>query len=102
MPWGSASRATASGDSGGGSEARRVVARELAARDVARSGQLAEDDPQRVAEVELVVAVGAEHERRRRVGLPGQQPHDVQGGLVGPVQVLEDEDRRRAAAALTQ
>jgi hypothetical protein len=74
----------------------------LAARDVARPGQLSEDDPQRVAKVELVVAIGAEHERRRRVGLPGQQPHDVEGGLVGPLQVLEDEDRRRAARELAQ
>ena len=92
MPCGSASCATASGDSRGSSQRAMSL----------RRGQLSEHDAQRVAQVELVVAVGAEHERRRRVGLPGQQPHDVEGGLVGPVQVLDDEDRRRAARELAQ
>jgi hypothetical protein len=55
-----------------------------------------------VAQVELVVAVGAEHERGSRVRLPRQQPHDVERGLVGPVQVLDDEDRRGPARELAQ
>ena len=56
-PWGSASCATASGDS----------ARELAAIDPPRRGQLAEHDPQRAAQVELVVAVGGDDEGGRRL-----------------------------------
>jgi hypothetical protein len=54
-----------------------------------------------VRAVDLVVAVGGEHERGHGVHPPGEQPQDVERGLVGPVEILEDHDRRRPAAQLT-
>jgi hypothetical protein len=55
-----------------------------------------------MAKLELVVAIGGDDERGRRVDLAGQQAHDVETGLVGPVEVLEHEDRRRAVGELAQ
>jgi hypothetical protein len=55
-----------------------------------------------MAQLELVVAVGGEDQDGCGVGLPRQQPQDVEGGLVGPMQVLEHEDGRRAAHELAQ
>jgi hypothetical protein len=63
----------------------------------AARGQLAEHDPHRVGGVQLVVAVGGDNQRRQRVGAPGDELQDVERGLVGPVEVLEDEDRGAAA-----
>ena len=64
------------------------------------TGELAEHDPQRVSAVELVVAVGRQHQRRDRLDAASEQAHDVQRGLVGPVQVLQHHDARRPAAQL--
>jgi hypothetical protein len=55
-----------------------------------------------MAQLELVVAVGGEDQDGCGVGLPRQQPQDVEGGLVGPMQVLEHEHRRRAAGELAR
>ena len=76
--------------------------RQLAAGDPLRRGQLAEHDPQGVAKLELVVAIGGDDQRRRRVHLAREESQDVEGRLVGPVQVLEDEHGRRAARELAQ
>ena len=59
--------------------------------------QLPERDPQRMRPVELVVTVGGDDEGREVVEPAGQEPEDVEGGGVGPVEVLEDEDRRGQA-----
>jgi hypothetical protein len=87
LPWSTpadpASAATASAESAG---QRHPVC--------SVTGQLAEHDPQRMRAVELVVAVGREHQRRDRLDATGEQAHDVQRGLVGPVQVLEHHDAR--------
>ena len=76
--------------------------RDLEAIDPLRRGQLAEDDPQPLAQVEVVVAIGGDDEGGHRLHLPGQQPQDVEGGLVGPLHVLEHEHGRRAPRELAQ
>ena len=48
---------------------------------------------------ELVVAVADEHETRRRRNPAAEQPHDVQGALVRPVCVLDDDHRCTAPPA---
>ena len=60
--------------------------------------QRAEHHAQRVRAVEFVVAVGGDHERRQRLDPARQQPDDVERRLVGPVQVLEHDDRGPSAA----
>ena len=75
-----------------GGERRQGQSRRRAA------GQLAEDDPQRVARIELVVAIGDEHQRGEPLDAPSEQAQDVERGLVGPVEVLEDDDVRRPRA----
>ena len=52
--------------------------------------------------VELVVAVGRQHERRQRLDPAGEQAHDVERGLVGPVQILQHDDARRPPAELAR
>ncbi len=59
-------------------------------------GQLAEQDPERVRARQLVVAVRREHQRRHAAQPPGQHAQQVEGRLVGPVQVLEDQHHRLA------
>ncbi len=44
--------------------------------------------------LDLVVAIGGEHERFSRVDAPAKHAQDVERGLVGPVHVLEHEQRR--------
>ncbi len=75
---------------------------QLAALDPPRRGQLAEHDPQRVAQLELVVAVGRDDEGGLRVHLARDEAQDVERRRVGPVQVLEHEDRGRAAPQLVE
>jgi predicted nucleotidyltransferase len=62
--------------------------------------ELAEHDPERMGAVDLVVAVAGENERGDRLEPSRQQPEDVERRLVGPVDVLEDEDRRRRGRQL--
>jgi hypothetical protein len=68
--------------------------------DGAAGRQLAEHDPERMRAVELVVAVGGHDQGRHRLHPAGEQQQDVQGRLVGPVHVLEHEDRRGPRAQL--
>ena len=58
--------------------------------------QLAQDEPQRMRAVELVVAVGRDHERLCVADPPAEDTQDVERRLVGPVHVLDDDDQRRA------
>jgi hypothetical protein len=50
--------------------------------------------------VELIIAVAGHHQRRHRLHPAGEQPQDVQGRLVGPVHVLENEHARDPRAQL--
>jgi hypothetical protein len=60
------------------------------------AGQGAEGPPQPGAVAGLVVAVG-EHQQAGQLGdAPGQPADHVQGGVVGPVQVLDHQQRRPA------
>ena len=70
--------------------------RELEAAHPPGGGQVADDHAQRVPGPELVVAVG-HHHHRRRAGHPAADEHEqVQGGLVGPVGVLDHRHHRPA------
>ena len=60
------------------------------------------DGPQRVPPVQVVAAVGS-HDRHGRGEAPGEQiAEQVQGGLVGPVQVLDHQQQRRLPAELDE
>ena len=63
-------------------------------------GELSEHEPERVLAIELVVAVAREDECARGVEAPCEEPHDVERGLVGPVQIFEDHDGRGSAREL--
>ena len=80
-------------------DGRRRQRRDRDPRHRPRGRQLAQDERQRVRAVELVVAIAGEHERGDRVDLARQQAQHVERRLVGPVQVLEHEDRRAAPAS---
>ncbi len=55
---------------------------------------------QRVAPVEVGVPVGAHHQQARPQGPPRHRPQEPDGGVIGPVEVVEHEhDRRRLAEA---
>ena len=69
----------------------RVAARELAER-----------DPQRVGAVELVVAVAGDEQRRDGRDATAEQAEHVERRLVGPVHVLEHDDRRLPLGELAQ
>jgi hypothetical protein len=64
--------------------------------------QLSEENPERMGAVERVVPVAGHDQGRQRLHPAGQQPQDVQGRLVGPVHVLEDEHRRAPCAELVR
>ena len=54
-----------------------------------RAGEVAGDQLHRVLGAELVVPVGDHHQGGRGTEPAGQEPEQVQGGLVGPVEVLD-------------
>ena len=56
--------------------------------------ELPENDPKRMVVLELVAPERGQDKRRNRVSPATEQPEDVEAGLVRPVHVLEDEDRR--------
>jgi hypothetical protein len=78
----------------------RGQAGELQPGDGSDPRKLAEHDPQRVGAGHLLVSVAGDHQRRHLVDAAGEEPHDVERGLVGPVDVLEHEHRRRRRAEL--
>ena len=57
---------------------------------------------QRVAGLELGVAIGAEQQRAARLRRADEVPEQLQRRAVGPVQVVEDEHERRAVADLAE
>ena len=61
----------------------------------ALGGQVAEHDPERVVHGQLVVTVGDQQQRRDPAEPPAEQAEQVNGGLVGPVHVLDHHDRER-------
>jgi hypothetical protein len=61
---------------------------------------VAEHDAQWVSRLKLVVAVGDDHQRRDCLQAAGEQAHNIQRRLVGPMCVLEDEDGRQVCAQL--
>ena len=56
-----------------------------------RGHEIAQHGPQRVGGPQ-VLAVGQHQQQRERVDPAAQEPHQVERGLVGPVQILDDED----------
>jgi hypothetical protein len=69
--------------------------------DGAGRGELAENKAQRMAWAELVVAVGA-HDQCTGRQPTGDESRHVERCLVGPVEVLEDDDRGLARAELPE
>jgi hypothetical protein len=63
---------------------------------------LAEDDPERVRAVELVVAVRGDDESGHGVHATGEEAQDVERGLVRSVHVFDHEDRELARRQHTQ
>ena len=61
-------------------------------------GQLPDGDPQRVVGGQALVAVGDQDQGARMPDPPAQEAQQVEGRLVGPVHVLDDEDRRASGA----
>ena len=64
-------------------------------------GKLTQYDTQHVRRVQLVVPIRRQHQRGSRgFQAPTDQGEHVERGLVRPVQVIEDENRRRVPAQL--
>ena len=61
--------------------------------------ELADDEPEWMGPVELVVAVGGDDQHRNRLDSAREEPEDVERRLVRPVDVLEHEDRRAVRGA---
>ena len=83
-PWSAASAATACSRQG----LDRDPCRPAAGR------HLAEQNPEGVSPVELVITVGRNQKHGQRIDAAGDDPEDVEGRLVGPVHVLEHDDAR--------
>ena len=66
----------------GNAHAQRVV-----------TSEFAEDAPQGMRRGEAVVAVGDHQQAARALNAPTHVTHEIEGSLVGPVQVLEHYDR---------
>ena len=66
------------------------------------TAKAAEDDPQGVGRLELVVAIGREHERGRRLDAAAKQAQHVESRLVRPVQVFEHEHARPLSQLVEQ
>ncbi|CAM5738130.1 hypothetical protein SAFG77S_02935 [Streptomyces afghaniensis] len=62
--------------------------------DRSQSGEVAQYRRQRVCGADLIVAVGGQEQEGDPVDPPGQEAHQVQSGLIGPVQVLDHQQRR--------
>ena len=65
--------------------------------------ELPESHPQRVAHRQLILPVRSHDQDRELADPPGQEPQQVQGRLVGPVDVLDDDHAKPALCTeLTQ
>ncbi len=70
------------------------------ARGPVAGAELAEQDAERMVAVDLIAAIRGDQERGERVDPAGDDPENVQRRLVGPVNVLEDDDRDLALELL--
>ena len=89
----------------GGDELGDLAAREPVERDVGEhrvAPQRGDQLRERVAVVDLGVAVGAEEHRAPRLRRPDQMAQHLQRRAVGPLQVVEHEQQRRAGGDLGQ
>jgi hypothetical protein len=68
----------------------------------AATGQLSEQVAKRMCRLELVVPVGDNDQRGHRVEAAREQLEHVERRLVGPVEVLENENRTRPAQFVAQ
>ena len=64
-----------------------------------RAGHIAEGDAQRVTRTDLVVTVGRDQQGARGGQPSGQEPQEVERGVICPVHVFDDEHPRTCAAA---
>ena len=62
-----------------------------------RPRRIAEQHAQRVADTDLVVADDADGQRARLRDAAQHEPQQVDGALIGPLQIVENEHRRRGA-----
>ena len=60
-------------------------------RQTGHAGQVAQHDPQRVLSAHRLLAVGDHHQRRHGFDPPPEHAHHVERGLVGPMNVLEND-----------
>ena len=79
-----------------------VEALERDVREAVLAPQRGDQLRQRVPLLELRVAVGAEEHRAPRLGRAHEVAQQLHGRAVGPVQVVEDEQQRRARGQLGQ
>ena len=70
----------------------------LATVDVRRRGEATEHDPQGMGRANLVVAIGREQEGARRGDAPPEEAEEIERRLVGPMDILEDDQRRRRSS----
>ena len=68
--------------------------RELDPLDGSRSIQLGQERSQRVSPVQVVAAVGRDDDQPLRPHVADDEPQEIAGGSVGPVQVLDDQHER--------
>ena len=61
--------------------------------------KLAQHNPQRMCAVKLV-SVGGDEQRRETLDAPPEQPQNIECRLVGPMNILEHDNRRRPPARL--
>ena len=71
-------------------------------RDPVAGTELAEEDAERMVAVDLIAAIGGDQESGEHVDPAGDDPEDVQRRLVGPVNILEDDDGDIALELLHQ
>ena len=64
--------------------------------------ELSHREADRVARLELVLAIGDDDEGAERLGAPREQPDHVERRLVGPVDVLDHRDRRAHGGQLLE
>ena len=86
-------------------ERRHRLERERLELDAQHPGggrEVSKHDPQRVGRQQLVGAVGDDREPAELLGASPEHAEGVERRLVGPVNVLEDDDRRGARAQLVQ
>ncbi|HEY1275473.1 MAG TPA: hypothetical protein VGF25_11200 [Thermoleophilaceae bacterium] len=86
----------------GAGERRHRVDRQGPEREPGHGGaaQVPQGHPHGMGAVELLLPVRRDDERRQRRDPPGQQTQQVEGRLVGPVEILDHEHRRAPAAEL--